>query len=185
MPSWLLVAPAMSVLIPAKRCAARALPLLSLIIFPPDIEASCAGDPSSRATSGIPTRFVIRLAPIKSKPCSTLRRRPMLASRLPTRRNIMRTMSEGLCHCCAPCLKAGCRRLVFSSTCAIYGEPAEIPIGETTPQNPVNPYGASKTMVERILRDYRAGPRNERHRSSIFQCQRSRSGVRTWRAARS
>jgi UDP-glucose-4-epimerase GalE len=51
-------------------------------------------------------------------------------------------------------LEAGCRTLVFSSTCAIYGETAEIPIGETTPQNPVNPYGASKAMVERILRDY-------------------------------
>jgi UDP-arabinose 4-epimerase len=51
-------------------------------------------------------------------------------------------------------LGAGCRTLVFSSTCAIYGEPAEIPIGETTTQNPVNPYGASKAMVERILSDY-------------------------------
>jgi UDP-glucose 4-epimerase len=51
-------------------------------------------------------------------------------------------------------LEGGCRRLVFSSTCAIYGEPAEIPIGETTPHNPVNPYGASKAMVERILCDY-------------------------------
>ena len=51
-------------------------------------------------------------------------------------------------------LEAGCRSLVFSSTCAIYGEPAEIPIGETTTQNPVNPYGASKGMVERILCDY-------------------------------
>ena len=51
-------------------------------------------------------------------------------------------------------LEEGCRKLVFSSSCAIYGEPAEIPICETTPQNPVNPYGASKAMVERILRDY-------------------------------
>jgi UDP-glucose-4-epimerase GalE len=51
-------------------------------------------------------------------------------------------------------LQAGCRTLVFSSTCAIYGEPTEIPIGETTAQNPVNPYGASKAMVEQILRDY-------------------------------
>ena len=53
-------------------------------------------------------------------------------------------------------LEAGCRKLVFSSSCAIYGEPAEIPIRETTPYNPVNPYGASKAMVERILCDYRA-----------------------------
>lgn len=50
--------------------------------------------------------------------------------------------------------QAGCDKIVFSSTCAIYGEPKELPIKETTPQNPVNPYGASKSMVERILRDY-------------------------------
>ena len=49
---------------------------------------------------------------------------------------------------------AGCRKIVFSSTCAIYGEPATVPIREDTPQEPVNPYGASKAMVERILDDY-------------------------------
>ena len=49
---------------------------------------------------------------------------------------------------------AGCRKIVFSSTCAIYGEPATVPIREDTPQDPVNPYGASKAMVERILGDY-------------------------------
>ncbi|MCS6989397.1 MAG: UDP-glucose 4-epimerase GalE [Chloroherpetonaceae bacterium] len=43
---------------------------------------------------------------------------------------------------------------VFSSTCATYGEPKEIPIPETHPQQPINPYGASKLMVERILQDY-------------------------------
>ena len=51
-------------------------------------------------------------------------------------------------------LEAGSRMLVFSSSCAIYGEPEELPIRETTPQNPVNPYGASKAMVERMLIDY-------------------------------
>ena len=51
-------------------------------------------------------------------------------------------------------LDANCRNLVFSSTCAIYGEPREVPISETVPPNPVNPYGASKLMVERILSDY-------------------------------
>ncbi|WP_188607749.1 UDP-glucose 4-epimerase GalE [Chelatococcus reniformis] len=51
-------------------------------------------------------------------------------------------------------LNAGCSRLVFSSTCAIYGQPDEVPIGEATAPNPVNPYGASKLMVERILSDY-------------------------------
>ena len=51
-------------------------------------------------------------------------------------------------------LKADCRKLVFSSSCAIYGEPDELPIREAAPKNPVNPYGASKLMVERILSDY-------------------------------
>ena len=46
-------------------------------------------------------------------------------------------------------------RLVFSSTCATYGIPASLPINENTEQSPVNPYGASKFMVERILTDFR------------------------------
>jgi UDP-glucose 4-epimerase/UDP-arabinose 4-epimerase len=52
--------------------------------------------------------------------------------------------------------QAGCRSLVFSSTCAVYGQPTELPIRETTRPNPINPYGASKLMVERILTDYQA-----------------------------
>src|SRR5262245_41702815 len=48
---------------------------------------------------------------------------------------------------------SACRRFVFSSTCATYGEPDVMPIREETPQNPVNPYGASKLLSERMLRD--------------------------------
>ena len=44
---------------------------------------------------------------------------------------------------------------VFSSTCATYGEPLAVPITEDMPQNPINPYGATKLMVERILADYK------------------------------
>lgn len=47
----------------------------------------------------------------------------------------------------------GCKRFIFSSTCATYGDPVRIPIDETHPQAPVNPYGASKWMLERVLRD--------------------------------
>ena len=43
--------------------------------------------------------------------------------------------------------------VVFSSTCATYGIPDKIPISESAPQHPVNPYGASKLFVERILTD--------------------------------
>jgi UDP-glucose-4-epimerase GalE len=49
---------------------------------------------------------------------------------------------------------ASCDRLVFSSTCAVYGEPAAMPITEATPPAPINPYGASKLMAERMIADY-------------------------------
>ncbi|WP_029681800.1 UDP-glucose 4-epimerase GalE [Picosynechococcus sp. NKBG15041c] len=49
---------------------------------------------------------------------------------------------------------AGVKQFVFSSTCATYGEPTEIPIPESHPQNPINPYGMSKLMVEKILWDF-------------------------------
>jgi len=55
--------------------------------------------------------------------------------------------------------QAGVGRLVFSSTCATYGEPQQTPIVETTRQEPINPYGWSKWCVERILRDYAAAHR--------------------------
>jgi UDP-glucose-4-epimerase GalE len=51
-------------------------------------------------------------------------------------------------------LAADCRKLVFSSSCAIYGAPQALPIREVSPKDPVNPYGASKLMVERVLADY-------------------------------
>jgi UDP-arabinose 4-epimerase len=44
--------------------------------------------------------------------------------------------------------------IVFSSSCATYGTPEKVPITEDAPQRPVNPYGASKLMVERVLADY-------------------------------
>lgn len=50
----------------------------------------------------------------------------------------------------------GCSRLVFSSTCAVYGRPPVVPIAEDTPFAPISPYGETKAAVERILRDSRA-----------------------------
>jgi UDP-glucose 4-epimerase len=47
--------------------------------------------------------------------------------------------------------RSGVRRLVFSSTAAVYGMPASSPIKEESPHAPVNPYGESKVMVERLL----------------------------------
>lgn len=51
-------------------------------------------------------------------------------------------------------IKHNVKKIVFSSTCATYGEPQYTPIDEKHPQNPINSYGASKLMVERIMQDY-------------------------------
>jgi UDP-glucose 4-epimerase len=51
-------------------------------------------------------------------------------------------------------LAASIKKFVFSSTCATYGVPEIVPITEDHPQNPINPYGATKLMVERILSDF-------------------------------
>ena len=48
----------------------------------------------------------------------------------------------------------GVDKFVFSSTCATYGDPQTLPIPDDHPQNPVNPYGASKLMVERMAEDF-------------------------------
>lgn len=51
-------------------------------------------------------------------------------------------------------LAASVKKFVFSSTCATYGVPNTVPIPEDHPQNPINPYGNTKLMVERILADF-------------------------------
>lgn len=51
-------------------------------------------------------------------------------------------------------LEFGVKKIVFSSTAAVYGEPCYTPIDENHPKNPINPYGNSKLMVEKILDDY-------------------------------
>jgi UDP-glucose-4-epimerase GalE len=53
-------------------------------------------------------------------------------------------------------LKKNIKNFIFSSSCAVYGEPVEIPITEQHQYNPINPYGRSKLMVEQILQDFRA-----------------------------
>lgn len=51
---------------------------------------------------------------------------------------------------------ADTKRLIFSSTCSTYGDPEYIPMDEKHPQRPINPYGASKLMVEQMIRDFAA-----------------------------
>src|SRR5207302_649972 len=43
---------------------------------------------------------------------------------------------------------------VFSSTCAVYGNPSGLPITESCPKNPINPYGATKSFLESLLLEY-------------------------------
>ena len=51
-------------------------------------------------------------------------------------------------------ITTGVRRIIFSSTCAIFGPPDRVPIDETAPARPANPYGDSKLAFEKILRWY-------------------------------
>ena len=51
-------------------------------------------------------------------------------------------------------LEFGVKKIVFSSTAATYGEPEYTPIDEKHPQNPINPYGMTKLMIEKIMDDY-------------------------------
>jgi UDP-arabinose 4-epimerase len=52
--------------------------------------------------------------------------------------------------------QAGVDKIVFSSSCATYGIPAQLPISEDCPQNPINPYGRTKLICELMLRDHAA-----------------------------
>lgn len=49
---------------------------------------------------------------------------------------------------------AGVKNIIFSSTCAVYGDAKYLPVDENHPQNPVNPYGESKILTEKMLRWY-------------------------------
>lgn len=51
------------------------------------------------------------------------------------------------------CVKYGVGKMIFSSTAAVYGDAKEIPVKETTPQAPINPYGWSKLMSEQVISD--------------------------------
>lgn len=52
------------------------------------------------------------------------------------------------------CRKSKVKQIIFSSTAAVYGNPPEVPVTEESPIAPINPYGASKAMVEQFLKDY-------------------------------
>jgi UDP-glucose 4-epimerase len=62
-------------------------------------------------------------------------------------------VSQGI-HLLGALREAGTRQFIFSSTCATYGEPQYMPLDEQHPQRPVNPYGWSKFVLERVLESY-------------------------------
>ena len=65
------------------------------------------------------------------------------------RNNVARTL-----HMLDTLMDCSVKHIIFSSSCATYGDPERVPIAESHPQRPVNPYGESKLMVERILHWY-------------------------------
>jgi UDP-glucose 4-epimerase len=68
-----------------------------------------------------------------------------------------RTNVGGTLNLLEAMISADIPRLVFSSTCAVYGEPREVPIAETAPPQPVTAYGASKLAVDLMIRDICGG----------------------------
>lgn len=66
------------------------------------------------------------------------------------------------------CMKrVGCNKIVYSSSCAVYGNPSRNPVDESTPVNPVNPYGRSKLFAENIVIDTAVS--NERFKAIILR----------------
>ena len=69
-------------------------------------------------------------------------------------RKYFRNNVEGGLSLLNAALEAGVKKIIFSSSCAVYGEPAKVPIDEQTPRQPVNPYGVSKAFFEQALEAY-------------------------------
>ena len=66
----------------------------------------------------------------------------------------------------------GVKKFVFSSTCATYGPPDRVPMTEDLPQRPINPYGESKLMFEKMLQWYQRDSRAGVHRLPLLQRRR-------------
>jgi UDP-glucose 4-epimerase len=64
------------------------------------------------------------------------------------------TNTFGLLNCADEAVRHGIKNYILSSTAAVYGAPTHIPLQETDPTKPVNPYGASKLLAEQILQSY-------------------------------
>ena len=87
------------------------------------------------------------------------------------------------CRCSRRWSGAGCR-FVFSSTCAVFGEPVETPITEDHPQRPINAYGETKLAIERALPHYERAYGIAVDRAALLQRRRRRSRRRARRGPR-
>ena len=121
----------------------------------PAIAGRSVGVRSKLATSST-TAASARLSRLKgpSLPSCTLPPSPWWASRIAEPARYYRTNIAGTLSLLDACRARGIDAIVFSSTCAIYGVPERVPIGEDAPQRPANPYGASKLAAERALGDH-------------------------------
>ena len=82
-------------------------------------------------------------------------------------------------------LDLGVDKIVFSSSCTTYGVPTTLPIAEDHQQNPINPYGQSKLLVEAGVEELRSSLRLEIGRAKVLQCSRRRPYGSVGRGARS
>ena len=108
--------------------------------------------PSTRGAWGAATSWPALPDSTRSTPASTSPRAATSENRSPIP-DVLRQQRHRDARPCfeAPCGGAGVKEFVFSSTCATYGVPVQVRMDETHPQNPINPYGWSKLMVERML----------------------------------
>ena len=93
-------------------------------------------------------------APRGSTECCTSPRSRSWASRSATPSAITGPTSAARSTCSRRWTQPASPRLVFSSTCAVYGQPDEVPISEPAPTRPENPYGASKLAVDGMIGDF-------------------------------
>ncbi len=127
-------------------------PWRSWTIFPPATRRRSRGTSRSCiAAFTTPTRCAARSSIIAPTPSCTSRPGSRWASRCRSRSSTTATTSSGTLAVLEAMRDAGVRRFVFSSTCAVYGEPSVVPIIETLEKRPINAYGETKLAIERAL----------------------------------
>ena len=175
----------MSAATPARRWPAPDTGRSSTTICRAAIARRCAGARWSKATShdrdrlaaamrshGVSARHAFRGLRL----CRRVGRRPGNL--------LLATTSAARSRCLTRCARPAVDALVFSSTCAVYGIPEAMPIRETTPKAPLNPYGETKLAIERALALVCRRLRPALRGAALFQRRRRRSRRRDRRGPR-